>query len=405
MSLLSFNFNINLIYVLIYWIIEIFLRTAMYYKPEYFTVSNDPKENEYMFILFPVISKLFSGFIVLYVYCTLYKKRKRKIQCCRCCPKMFLIYKNPIKKKENIKYYYLNLLFITCLEIVVVSFYFIYFWIINADKEEVSVKHSKDVLTLMDILVRYIFSIVILKVKTFKHHKCSIYAMIFAFVLIIPFDVLDVYYEEKINTYLTGVYVFILSVQSILYPLEDTYIKKFFNSFYILPEKMLFSMATLEAIILTVITLLLYFFDVIKFNLIYNFEVIISISIFILFTAVKEFILMKIIYLYSSQSISFLIISQNISVSLIDIIYFVKERNKSDIKFHVIISFPFEIIALFIIILATSVYDEIVVINKWDLNSNIKRGISERADLDYESVSNDDSETVDENFENNPINK
>ena len=27
------------------------------------------------------------------------------------------------------------------------------------------------------------------------------------------------------------------------------------------------------------------------------------------------------------------------------------------------------------------------------------------ADLDYESVSNDDSETVDENFENNPINK
>ena len=207
---------------------------------------------------------------------------------------MKLILKNPIKKKENIKYYYLNLFFITCLEIVVVSFYFIYFWIINADKEEVSVKHSKDVLTLMDILVRYIFSIVILKVKTFKHHKCSIYAMIFAFVLIIPFDVLDVYYEEKINTYLTGVYVFILSVQSILYPLEDTYIKKFFNSFYILPEKMLFSMATLEAIILTVITLLLYFFDVIKFNLIYNFEVIISISIFILFTAVKEFILMKI---------------------------------------------------------------------------------------------------------------
>ena len=109
--------------------------------------------------------------------------------------------------------------------------------------------------------------------------------------------------------------------------------------------------------------------------------------------------------MYSSQSISFLIISQNISVSLIDIIYFVKVRNKSDIKFHVIISFPFEIIALFIIILATSVYDEIVVINKWDLNSNIKRGISERADLDYESVSNDDSETVDENFENNPINK
>ena len=405
MSFFSFNFNINLIYVLIYWIIEIFLRISMYYKPEFFLVSNDPKENEYMFILFPVISKLFSGFLVLYVYCSLYNKRKKQCCQCKCCVKMELIYQNPVKKKVKAKYYFLKLLFITCLEVIVVSFYFIYFWIINADTEQVSVKHSKDVLTLMDILVRYIFSIVILKIKTFKHHKLSIYAMIFAFILIIPFDVLDVYYEEKIDTYLTGVYVFILSVQSVLYPLEDTYIKKFFNSFYILPEKMLFYMAVLEAVILTMITLLLYFLDIIKFNLIYNFEVIVSISIFILFTAVKEFILMKIIYLYSSQSISFLIISQNISVSLIDIIYFIKERNKSNIQFHVIISFPFEIIALFIIILATSVYDEIIVINKWDLNSNIKKGISERADLDYESASKEDLESVEENLFSNPINK
>ena len=403
MSLFSFHFNINLIYVLIYWIIEIFLRISTYYKPNYFTISDDPKENEYMFILIPVISKLFSGFVVLYVYCVLRKKRM-KCLICQSCRKNQLIYKNPIKAKINI-YYYLKLLLITCLEIVVVSFYFIYFWAINANQEEVSVKHSKDVLTLMDILVRYIFSVVILKVKTFKHHKCSIFAMIFAFLLIIPFDILDVYYEEKINTYYTAIYVFILSVQSILYPLEDTYLKKFFNSYLILPEEMLFSMAILEAIILSLITILLYYLDVIKFNLILNTEVVVSVSIYILTTAVKEFILMKIIYLYSSQSIAFLIISQNISVSLIDIIYFIKERGKNDIKFHVIISFPFEIIALVIIIFATSVYDEIIVINKWDLNSNIKRGISERAELDYESTSNDDYESIDENMDINPINK
>ena len=403
MSLFSFHFNINLIYVLIYWIIEIFLRISTYYKPNYFTISDDPKENEYMFILIPVISKLFSGFVVLYVYCVLRKKRM-KCLICQSCRKNKLIYKNPIKAKINI-YYYLKLLLITCLEIVVVSFYFIYFWAINANQEEVSVKHSKDVLTLMDILVRYIFSVVILKVKTFKHHKCSIFAMIFAFLLIIPFDILDVYYEEKINTYYTAIYVFILSVQSILYPLEDTYLKKFFNNYLILPEEMLFSMAILEAIILSLITILLYYLDVIKFNLILNTQVVVSVSIYILATAVKEFILMKIIYLYSSQSIAFLIISQNISVSLIDIIYFIKERGKNDIKFHVIISFPFEIIALVIIIFATSVYDEIIVINKWDLNSNIKRGISERAELDYESTSNDDYESIDENMDINPINK
>ena len=399
-KLFSFNFNINLIYIIIYWILEIFIRITMSYEPEYYTISNNPKDNEFMFIIFPVISKLFSGFIILYVYCVFRKNSSSAI-----INKNELIYENPIDNKIN-KYFFLKILFITCLELLSNCSYFIFFLIIDAEKEEVSHKSTKDVITLLDILVRYIFSICILKVRVFKHHMWSIYAMIFGFLLIVPFDICDIYYEEKMHKVYSTSYVivifFLLAFKSVIYPLEDTYIKKFFNTYYILPENLLFYISICETIILTIFGLIFYISNTLKFDLILSPAVIITSIIYILTTAVREYILIKIIYLFSSQSVSFLIISQNISVSLIDIINFIKEKDKSNIQPHVYISFPFEIIALFIIIIATSVYDEIIIINRCGLNLNVKRGIIERAQLDIESTSVDES--FDEYYESKEIN-
>ena len=399
-KLFSFNFNINLIYIIIYWILEIFLRITMSYKPKYYTISNNPKDNEFMFIIFPVISKLFSGFIILYVYCVFRKNSSSAI-----INKNELIYENPIDNKIN-KYFFLKILFITCLELLSNCSYFIFFLIIDAEKEEVSHKSTKDVITLLDILVRYIFSICILKVRVFKHHMWSIYAMLFGFLLIVPFDICDIYYEEKMHKVYSTSYVivifFLLAFKSVIYPLEDTYIKKFFNTYYILPENLLFFISICETIILTIFGLIFYISNTLKFDLILSPAVIITSIIYILTTAVREYILIKIIYLFSSQSVSFLIISQNISVSLIDIINFIKEKDKSNIQPHVYISFPFEIIAIFIIIIATSVYDEIIIINRCGLNLNVKRGIIERAQLDIESTSVDES--FDEYYESKEIN-
>ena len=89
---------------------------------------------------------------------------------------------------------------------------------------------------------------------------------------------------------------------------------------------------------------------------------------------------MKLIYSYSPLSVVFLIISQNIAFSIIDIIKFI--LNRDDIPSHAYFSFPFKIISIIIIILATSLYDEIIIINKWGLNLNIKKGIMERAQLE-----------------------
>ena len=385
----SFNFNINLIYIIIYWILEIFYRITMAYEPEYYTISNNPKDNEFMFIIFPVISKLFAGFIILYVYCVFRKNSASTIN-----NKNELIYENPIYNKIN-KHFFSKILFITCLELLSNCSYFIFFLIIDAEKEEVSHKSTKDVITLLDILIRYIFSICILKVRVFKHHMWSIYAMVFGFLLIVPFDIVDIYYEEKMHKVSSTSYVivifFLLAFKSVIYPLEDTYIKKFFNTYYILPENLLFYISICEATILTIFGFIFYISNILKFDLILSPAVIITSIIYILTTAVREYILIKFIYLFSSQSVSFLIISKNIAVSLIDIINFIIEKDKSNIQPHVYISFPFEIIALIIIIIATSVYDEIIIINRCGLNLNVKRGIIERAQLDIESTSVEES--------------
>ena len=46
----------------------------------------------------------------------------------------------------------------------------------------------------------------------------------------------------------------------------------------------------------------------------------------------------------------------------------------------------FGIIAFFIIIIGTLVYDEIIIINKWVLNVNVRKGIYERSLTEVESV-------------------
>ena len=123
--------------------------------------------------------------------------------------------------------------------------------------------------------------------------------------------------------------------------------------------------------------------------------------IYTLISFVKQTITLKIIYLFSSQSVSFLIISTALAGSIKDIIDFFKKSDKSSINIINYLSFFFGIIAFIIIILGTLVYDEILIINKWGLNFNVKKGIYERSlseiDMTLEDVEEDDKH-LDKNY-------
>ena len=349
--------------------------------------------NEYIFVIYFAISNLLSGFLILYI------KKSIKIESDYKETKNSLIYKNPINKKNA--FYYVKLIIISLLELLYFSCYFIFFSIVHSSYEEVSFKTERDIMILLDIIIRYIFSIYLIKLTIFKHHKWSIYAIIIGFFLIVPMDIVIFFNNENINGFYSLLYVGVLSIKAILFPLEHTLIKKFYSDYYILPEYLLFSIGIIETIILIILSPILYF-TVFKAKLFYQTWNIITSFVYILISFLKQTIIMKIIYIFSSQSVSFLIISTSIASSINDIIDFITKENKGKNKIYDYLGFFFELFALIIIFFATMVYDEIIIVNKCGLNLNVKKGIQNRSFIEFNKTINQ-LENPDESSEDTEI--
>ena len=391
MSFFSCFIHKSFINIIIYWVLEIFVRLMKQYQWDNFVVIKDNlADNEYLYIIYINISHLLTGFLILYIKFSMKKESEGSDK-----NQIKLIYKNPLGKKN--KYFYLRLIFISSLEVLNVAVYFIFFSLVDTTNEQLDHKSQRDIITLIDILTRYILSILMLQTKIYKHHKWSIVAIITGFILIVPFDLLRLYLDQKINTFHSTFYIIMFLYKAILFPLEDTLTKKFFSDYYILPEYFLFYLAIIQSIITLIFTIIFYLTNIIHFNLSYNTGNIIMSIIYILSSFIKKYITVKLIYYFSSQSVSFLIISQSMASSLQDIITFFETSDKSIIASYNYLIFVFGIIAVIIIIIGTMVYDEIIVINKWGLNLNVKRGIHERSLSEIENIIEefDKDETLD----------
>ena len=80
MSILEFNYNKNLIYVVIYWIVEISFRLARKLKKEYFNIVDDKVQNEYILAIYSPIGDLLSGFLVLYIHYSSKSKKAKEAE-------------------------------------------------------------------------------------------------------------------------------------------------------------------------------------------------------------------------------------------------------------------------------------------------------------------------------------
>ena len=75
MSFITFNYNRNLIYAIIYWSLEIISRSFMYFGwDKYFNIVINDAINEYIYVILLNISDLIAGFLVLYINYTMKKK-------------------------------------------------------------------------------------------------------------------------------------------------------------------------------------------------------------------------------------------------------------------------------------------------------------------------------------------
>ena len=374
MSLLSFNYDAHFIYAIIYWILEIIIRIFMYTNWEYFQMSDDNVQNEYIYVIISNIGDLLSGFLVLYTKCSSKSKNPESRALSKTNSQIELIYEDT--ENYKIKKFIRKMIIIGILEYISRSLYWMAYAITKANREEVSHQLQKDLLNTVDIFMRYIFSIFILKVVFHKHRLFSIYLIAGSFIVLLISDFFFVGLSEKLNLVVTLGYVGIIAFRAVSYPLVDTFIRQLFEDNYILPDSLMFIKSLIQVVSVVVITPILYYSFGVELDIHFGAENIITIIVYILAHFVKQYFLLKIIYHFSAQSASFLVISESVSGSITGIIDFFKDEDKQffDIFFLII-----EFLAILLIAFATLTYDEIIIIHKFGLDENTKGGIINRA--------------------------
>ena len=388
MGFIKLNFNKNFKYIVIYWILEIALNLTRNLKREYFIlIKEDNVQNEYMSVIISNISDLLSGFLYLYIRIASMSPKKKEEKKEKE-EENDLIYEemSPAPRNNNLIIVMKGII-ISILEYLSRSFYWISYAIISVKSKEISHLLQKDLLISTDIFVRYIFSIFVLKSVIYKHGKFSLILMGIGFIILLTADFLLIFCAtSNLNINKTLSFTGILLFRSVIIPYEHTLIKQLFLNNYIIPELMQFIRGLFELVIILIITPILYY----SFNLDskFNFDklTVIFMIINILVGFIKAYILLKVIYNYSIQSVSFLLISQSLPYSIYGIIYvfkYVEEKNADD---FILISF--EILGILIILFATLVYDEIIIINKWNLNKNVKLFIMKRGEDENEDMDN-----------------
>ena len=374
MSLLSFNYDTNFIYAIIYWILEIIIRILMYTNWEYFQMSDDNVQNEYLYVIISNIGDLLSGFLVLYTKYSTKSKNPETRTLSKTNSQIELIYEDTENYKNQ--KFIRKMIIIGILEYISRSLYWMAYAITKAKREEVSHQLQKDLLNTVDIFMRYIFSIFILKVVFHKHRLFSIYLIAGSFIVLLISDFFYVGLNEKLNLVVTLGYVGIIAFRAVSYPLVDTFIRQLFEDNYILPDSLMFIKSLIQVVSVAIITPILYYSFGVQLDIHFGTENIIIIIVYILAHFVKQYFLLKIIYHFSAQSASFLVISESVSGSITGIIDFFKDEDKQffDIFFLII-----EFLAILLIAFATLTYDEIIIIHKCGLDENTKGGIINRA--------------------------
>ena len=391
MSLLTWNFDKHFIYVIIYWILEIIYRIFLSFKEYSFKITKKAVHDEYILIISSIIGDLFAGFLVLYIKC-ISKSQKKEILTAQ---NDILIYTKLDKLKKN---FYIKLIIIVIIDYISRSSSWISYAITDVEPNEVSHAFKNTIKITLDIIMRYIYSVFILKIVVYKHRIFSMILIGLGLVLLITNNTLLMKYgpvEYNIgNSFLFTVFA---SISGYTYPIEDTIAKQIFLEDYIYPASFQFYRGIAESILILIITPILYFSFGEKLEL-NNDNININILLIIINTLAsffKAFITFKIIYHYSSQSVSFLRISQSFGGSITIFINLIKKGLNDE---WTIIFIIIEIFSVIMILFASLIYDEIIIINKCELNKNVKLGIINRGEFDTLYINGYRDSQLDENL-------
>jgi hypothetical protein len=385
MSFLSLNCDKQFLYVIVYWVLEITFILIKRFEPDYFVVFEDSAKNEYILAFFATLSDLLS--IILIIYTKITSKSSRIIKDKEgggeneIKGKNTLIYVGikPILKKNFLK----KAILLSFNSFISRSFNWLSYAIYsltNYEVKKIATYCGNDFVVTIDIIMRYIFSLFILKTVIYRHNFFSIIMIGTGAIILLISDFLVVQYSP-ISKLMgpTMIYCSIIVLRGFSIPLEHMLVKQIFENNHIFPAAMQFIRGSMELIIMIIITPILYFSFCSNTDL--NPRNDTSVIIIMIFNMLKSFITsyirLKIIYRFSIQSVSFLYISICLGGSIVKIYdYIIADERPVDYTFYVL----FELIGTLIVLFATLVYDEEIIVKKWGLNENVKIGIIKRGE-------------------------
>ena len=244
MSIISFAYDKNYIYMLIYYILEIGGAILEYFDKK--TKDNNFKFNicsQYnKIVLFIFADLLFLPFFI-YTKCYLKKGKQKRTYSKN---EIELIYNDPLSgKSKNIVLYSI---LISILDLISRSVYFLFFLFTYKIKENIEIKklpkrYNMDYILAIDICFRYLFSRIILKTKIYKHHLVSMIICIIGFLFFVVADLFSIDYN--INNL---IYSIIILFRAILFPLEDTINQILLSKYFLLPHFLMTYRGIIESI-------------------------------------------------------------------------------------------------------------------------------------------------------------
>ena len=216
-------------------------------------------------------------------------------------------YKN--KHNRYPKIFVLILIGLFCLDLFARFLFYIFHKIFDLDNENVSQKFARDFLIVVDIIFRIIFNLFRNAKDLFKH---KIIALIIIIIILIILDIVDLNATEKYKLSVCFNFILVLSPRVIIFPFLDTIAKILMEEKYVLPVKYMCYRGVIELFLLGIITPILLSTSALYFSSdIFSKNLVIAGPIYIIASSIKSYLLLNIIYKFSSQSVAFLIIYQN----------------------------------------------------------------------------------------------
>ena len=386
MAFFSFSCQKSYFYLLGFWIIDFLISMhRMFYLSDEISTIERMKKSEFIYINLKTVSDLCAGFLILHTYIRMKKINQKEEQ------KTI----EKVKKRLSRKHKYIYISLISFLEFICKSTDF--FYLIIFQKYIIRTGEVAWLIS-VDFFARILISRRVLKLRLFRHHYFSLVLVILGFfsMSICAFKAIS---EEELNCW---PYFLFIIIKNILLPLEDVYNKILLTDKFLLPHYLMFWRGLFNCIFLALLGLCIIVPGVVKYDFKTPNEMNSNIAIFLLhkiiyiiFTFCRAFIYLKVIDVFSPQHVAFC----NAALYLY-LLILCRCKYDKNILIDII-----DIFSLILIIFATLIFNELIIINAFGFNQNTKKGYIKKEMLELQNINSLDNYEDEENSEENENNE